>query len=150
MERTRPTSAMPAQLTTTRSAAIPCTARRTSTSLVTVPSTNRARNAPATAAPFEAGRSRIVTFAPTAASEAVVARPNPDAPPVTNASASLRRMNSNRLVGECATGIRDRHCTNLVLGEPAGSEERIEVGDDIVIAATTVEAKLVDLAYVVA
>src|SRR6516165_3376796 len=150
MERTRPTTAMPAQLTATRSAAIPCTARWTSTGLVISPSTKRACSARATAGPFEAGRSSIVTFAPAAASDAAVARPNPEAPPVTKASASLRRMNSNRLVGERPAGIRDRHCTNVVFGEPAGSEERIEVGDDIVIAATTVETKLVDLAYVVA
>src|SRR5580693_6955922 len=83
---------MPAQLTTilgTPPARAPAASSAASTSagLVTSPGANATRGprSCATARPFEPGRSQMITDAPASCSRMVVARPRPDAPPVTRA-----------------------------------------------------------------
>ena len=83
---------MPAQFTTIRRAcprrAMPDSAAPTAAGSVTSAAANEtvAPSRSATALPWEWGRSRMVTCAPAAASRSAVARPSPEAPPVTSAA----------------------------------------------------------------
>src|ERR1700733_13206062 len=92
---------MPAQLTTIRGtpparAPAASSAASTSAGLVTSPAANATRGprSPATAWPSEPGRSRMTTDAPASCSRTVVARPRPDAPPVTRAMFPAMFMNT--------------------------------------------------------
>jgi hypothetical protein len=84
---------MPAQFTVMRSVPSPAAASRAAVTLsgeVTSPGENTARSpsSPATSLPREDGRSRMTMRAPFACSSFTVARPNPEAPPVTRATLS--------------------------------------------------------------
>src|SRR4051812_5156169 len=96
---TRPAVATPAQLTTTRNG--PRASARSSAAEIAASSVTSA-GAKTAASPIAAaacsrsppGRSTTTTFAPAAASRVAVARPRPEAPPVTRATASLISMGS--------------------------------------------------------
>ena len=57
--------------------------------LVTLPRQNMPPMACATSSPFSAFMSKIATLAPAAARASALARPRPEAPPVTTAAVSL-------------------------------------------------------------
>src|SRR5690348_16334681 len=113
---------MPAQLTAMRRSRDAATAARASSSLVTSPGTNvaAAPSSRATSAPADAGRSKMTTRAPRSSSSSAVARPRPDAPPVTSA-----------LVPAISTAGKDRAASagrddlqGHVVGRPGHAAER--------------------------